>query len=293
MPCTHDFGFAADKYFLIDAAVAKESYDETEEQRLIMSNPWWEDYDDQLRATDWHLLPWPENDWRAKLTWLNRLKNIGNAYNFYSSGEEVLKNPEHGNIPLISGISGELTWASQEKRKGFGLTGQILTSTYGGWETNKHVDYGTRVTHSTTGALVDFIPKTQAQLGPVDAAFKQKLMQIPFFNTGFDPVTGQTLGNAPADIANLIGPNGSDYASPPQKRNRLLAEMIPAQSTAAGSNPINSFGARNFDMNGMKTGWPATRPDPGDWFHSDIRAVSYSYTFQVFDTLAETGGLRQ
>jgi hypothetical protein len=288
----HDFGFAADKYFLINAAVAKESYDETEEQRLIMSNPWWEDYDDQLRATDWHLLPWPQNDWRAKLTWVNRLKDIGNAYNFYSSGEEVLKNPEHGNIPLISGFSGELTWASQEKRKGFGLTGQILTSTYGGWETNKHVDYGVRVTHSTTGALVGFIPKTQAELGPVDAAFKQKLMQIPFFNTGFDPVTGQTLGTAPADIANLLGPNGSDYASPPQKRNTLLAEMIPAQSTAAGSNSINSFGVQNFDMNGMKTGWPATRDDQ-NWKHSDLRAVSYTYTFQVFDEVSQIGNLEE
>lgn len=284
----HDFGFAAEKYFLIDAAVAKESYDETEEQRLIMSNPWWEDYDDQLRATDWHLLPWPENDWRAKLTWVNRLKDIGNAYNFYSSGEEVLKNPQHGPSPLP--ISAEGVWAAQEKRKGFGLTGQILTSTYGGWDTNKHVDYGIRVTHG--GVLVDFIPRTQVELGPVDGAFKQKLMQIPFFNTGFDPVTGQTLGTAPNDIADLLGPNGSDYASPPQKRNTLLAEMIPAQTTAAGSNSINSFGNdRNFDMNAMKTGWPATRPPGSGWWHSDLQNVSYTYTFLAFDKITETANL--
>jgi hypothetical protein len=286
----HDFGFAADKYFLIDAAVAKESYDETEEQRLIMSDPKWEDYDDQLRATDWHLLPWAENDWRGKLTWVNRLENISTAYNFYSTGEEVLKNPQHG--PALVPTSAAGVWAAQEKGKGYGFAPQILTSSYGGWTLNPHPDYGTRVV-DTHGTLLDFFPKTQAELGPVDDAFKQKLMQTPFFNTGFDPVNNQIFGNAPADIANLLGPNGSDYASPPQKRNTLLAEMIPAQSTAAGSNPINSFGARNFDMNGMKTGWPATRPDPGDWFHSDIRAVSYSYTFQVFDTLAVTGGLRQ
>ena len=112
-------------------------------------------------------------------------------------------------------------------------------------------------------------------------------MQIPFFNTGFDPVTGQTLGTAPADIADLLGPNGSEYASPPQKRNTLLAEMIPAQSTAAGSNPLNILGNQNFDMNAMKTGWPAEREDPQNWLHSDLRAVSYTYTFIVFDTIAE------
>ena len=285
-----DFGFTADGYFMIDAAVAKESYDETEEQRLIMSNPWWEDYDDQLRASHWHKLPWPENDWRGRLTWINRLEGVHNAYNFYSKGEEVLKNPEHGNQAMPLGAEG--AWAAQEKRKGFGLTGQILTSTYGGWDTNKHLDYGVRITHSQTGALVGFVPKTQAQLGAVDTAFKQKLMHIPFFSTGFDPISNQVLGSAPADIADLLGPEGSDYASPQQQRNTLLAEMIAVQSTAAGSNPINSFEDKNFDMDEMKTGWPATRDDQR-WRHSDIREVSYTYTFLVFDEISQLSNIQQ
>ena len=110
-----DWGFAAAGYYMIDAAVAKEAYDETEQQRLIMSHPWWEDYDDQLRATDWHLLPWPENDWRAKLTWIKRLEDFHNAFNFYSSGEGALMNPEHGPQPMPLGADG--VWAAQESAR--------------------------------------------------------------------------------------------------------------------------------------------------------------------------------
>lgn len=124
----------------------------------------------------------------------------------------------------------------------------------------------------------------------MDEAFKQKLMETPFFNTGFDPVTNDVRPGAPADIANLLGPNGSDYASPSGKRNTLLAEMIPAQSTAAGSNPINSLGGRNYDMNEMKNGWPAQRDDLR-WRNSDIREVSFTFTFPVFEEIVFTGDL--
>ena len=117
-------------------------------------------------------------------------------------------------------------------------------------------------------------------------------MTTPFFNTGFDPVTNVVREGAPADIANLFGANGSGYAAPIQKRNTLLAEMIPAQSTAAGSNPINSFIGRNIDMNEMKNGWPAQRDD-FRWRHSDIREVSFSFTFPVFEEIVLRGELKQ
>ena len=116
-------------------------------------------------------------------------------------------------------------------------------------------------------------------------------MTTPFFNTGFDPVTNVVKEGAPADIANLFGANGSGYAAPIQKRNTLLAEMIPAQSTAAGSNPINSFIGRNYDMDTMSSGWPVQRPPGSGWWHSDVRNVAYTYTFPVFDEIVTTGEL--
>lgn len=49
-------------------------------------------------------------------------------------------------------------------------------------------------------------------------------------------------------------------------------------------------------------GWPGERlsgnPDPDSngrkdrWFHSDIKEVSYFYTFRLFDLIAENAGLK-
>ena len=71
-----------------------------------------------------------------------------------------------------------------------------------------------------------------------------------------------------------------------------IAQMIPAQSTASGSNPINSFGSRNVDMDGMKNGWPSSRDD-FKWRHSDVREIAYTYTFSVFDKIVLEGNLNQ
>jgi len=276
-----DWSFSAANYFMIDAAVAKECYNESEEQTYIMSQPWWEDYDDILRATEWHRLPWPGGDWRAKLTWKNRLEGVASAHNFYSTGEEVLQNPPHGNTAVPVSAAG--VWAAQEKRKGYGLSGYILTSAYGGWNVNFHPDYVTPIND----------PKTQVELtalyGPTsEAAFQNKLMTMPFFNTGFDPVTSEVNPDAPSDIQNLFGASGSTYASPEQNRNRLLAEMIPARSTAAGSNPV--AGVPGFDMNANKNGWPR---DDQRWRHSDLREVGYFFTYKTFDEFVVRGELNQ
>ncbi len=284
-----DWGFSAANYFMIDAAVAKECYDESEEQIDVMSDPVWENYPGFMRATEWHALPWPANDWRRKLTWKNRLEGVTNAFNFYSTGEEVLQNPPHGSAPGVSNAT--RVWANQEKRKGLGITGWIYSSRYGGWDFNRHPDYTIRV-YNPEGQWVERF-KTAAELeskfGDLGSAdFKERLKSIPVFDTGFDPVTGQVDQDAPSDIQNLYGANGGAYASPERNRNRLLAEMIPARSTAAGSNPI--AGIPSFDMNANKNGWPR---DDQMWRHSDIREVAYCFTYKTFEKIVNLGGLNQ
>ena len=82
------------------------------------------------------------------MTWSNRLANvpIANLYNFYSSGEEVLR--EHvGPTPLITSAvfsqvvldaifnqnpKGTFTWAWQEKMKGTCPGDWIISSSHGG-----------------------------------------------------------------------------------------------------------------------------------------------------------------
>ena len=108
---------------------------------------------------DWWQL-FSTNDARSTLTWNNRLANFGSAtvYNFYSSGEEVLReytNSTGGYPPselkgagdqVIFYLENELfnigkpvgtyTWAWQEMLKGRGQYDGLISSTHGGWKFN-------------------------------------------------------------------------------------------------------------------------------------------------------------
>lgn len=288
-----DWGFSPTNYFMINAAVAKECYNEAEDQSDLMGTPFWEAYPSHMRSTEWHRLPWPETDWRSRLTWKNRLQAVSNLHNFYSSGEDVLQNPPYGEGIIPRGAAG--IWAAQEKRKGLGLTGWILTSRYGGWAFGWHPDYRkTRYDQETEQFFTE--PKTpeelQSDFGDLNSpAFFERLKFVPFFHTGLDALTQKLEPYAPSDIQSLFGPEGSSYASPERNRNRLLTEMIPARSTAAGSNPI--LGLPGTDMNAMKNSWPSERSRDPRWFHSDIRAVAYFFSYKVFDRFVTQGGLDQ
>jgi alpha-tubulin suppressor-like RCC1 family protein len=267
----HDWQARPSTYLMIDCAIAQESYDDTEERLtkndvLGMEHPEWLPYDRRLWSSDWHDR-FPANDNRSKLTWKSRLENVDElrTYNFYSTGEEVLRNPK--TAPTLP-LSANEVWNKQERMKGRMLTGQILSSNYGGWAFSPTWDiteaWGNR----------QRIPSETAEI-PND-----ELKSNPFFKSG------------PAD---LYGASGSDYASPQQHRNTLLAEMIPALSFATGSNPLSLFAPpggenRNHNMMEYKTIWPRTNPD---WQHSDIEVVAYSYVYRLYGKLVELGALNE
>lgn len=39
-------------------------------------------------------------------------------------------------------------------------------------------------------------------------------------------------------------------------------------------------------------GWPSRTKYPGRWLHSDIKDMSYYFTYRFFEKLIEKGGLR-
>ena len=80
------------KYFMLDAAVATETIDPAIGANTNMVRPDWQNYGNYSWASDWYEL-FATNDARSTLTWNGRLKNYGNTqlYNFYSSGEQVLR----------------------------------------------------------------------------------------------------------------------------------------------------------------------------------------------------------
>ena len=80
----------------------------------------------------------PEGDERRKLAWNNRFGLLPAAYNFYSSGEEVLNNTENGahNNMLWELPQANRAWISQELVKGRLLQGIAANVRQGGWDFN-------------------------------------------------------------------------------------------------------------------------------------------------------------
>jgi hypothetical protein len=320
----HDWGSRPKNYIMLNSAAAKECYDENEAtdpaQVALMIHPWWKNYMKEVRASEWHKRVWAEGDERAKLKWRGRLKNVLNnggqtqVYNFYSEGEEILNNPTENDPDLASSnpaikgtfawVNANKTWALQEKRKGWGMTGVVHTSNYGGWFPNlfditplHHIMMTPEPELSWRMRFPSEIPNSPTQKGY--GLFVASLKQKAFFDhTKHAPLF---------DSAEGANTTGSNYAK--QWANTLISEMIPCTSLAAGRNPF-TFRAtsipidqdinmhRNFMTDNTK--WPL-RYDKHDknenlpraWCHSDIREVAYTHIWKAFEKIVNIGNLSQ
>jgi hypothetical protein len=327
-----DWNARPTNYFMLDAAAAKECYDENEandkDQDDRMVHPAWKDYPKPLRASEWHKLispvAWPETDGRGKLTWKGRLKGVidnggkTNVYNFYSSGEEVLNNAETNNPNINSSnpfdngnlcwLTANKMWAMQEKRKGLGLTGIVHTSNYGGWFANLlpyipeiHMTYQNEwgnVHRMRTPSELPALSDPQSY-STEETNFLIARAIIPFFDDStHDPLFTPETGGASA---------GSAYAQ--LHLNTIISEMIPCTTFAAGRNALNNPAvfpqSRNINMNEtMKTDpslWPESNANGNDgtgmgarpWLHSDIREKAFVHNWKVYAEFVELGNLNQ
>jgi hypothetical protein len=233
-------------------------------------------------------------DFRSTLAWNGRLTNFNGAevFNFYSSGEEVLRDwDEDAPTNVISDaaqiIEDELydlgppscfVWVWQEKSKGLAGSDGLLGSTHGGWKFNTNY---VSLSISAANALPD-----------------SELMTNAFFD-----LTSPSFGTA--DLA-LYGDLGDDYAY--ENRYRIISDAIPALSFAVGAHSVPSFSpsgqpTRNFDMSSpdgvnfsaFQNGWPVTRSTGTEalkWHHSDFVYVAYPFTHQLFSQIITLGNLK-
>jgi pimeloyl-ACP methyl ester carboxylesterase len=133
-------------HFMIDAAVALEAIYGPAAINTNMVPPDWLSYSNTVWPSEFFKL-FPTNDARNQLTWSNRLANFNgaNVYNFYSSGEEVLRNdpspPESlvglAETAVINNVWNDTPYASylwclSEKEKGRMDSDLILGSYHGG-----------------------------------------------------------------------------------------------------------------------------------------------------------------
>jgi len=283
-----DWNAPISQYFMLVAAVPVEPIDSTAVTNMMIFSTWTA-YSNRVFASDWYQL-FPTNDNRSTLNWNNRLGNLQNVdvYNFYSSGEEVLRtsigDPPAGVLNMVKtqleyhfwdGFPfGTFTWYWQEKGKGTCTQDFFLGSSHGGW----------LFTMDPYGNPAPIPPAT------ANALSTNTLQQTPVFTFGsrFDYVYG------PFPDWALLGSGGSTYAA--TYRNRILSDAIPAMSLVAGANPVPKFNptGQNVDMMTLKNNWSQGRSgnETGMWHHSDFVQMAYTFTHQLFDTFVTTGSLK-
>jgi len=284
-----DYSAAPSHYFMIDAAVSMETIQGDMAYNPNMLYSTWNPYANRLFASDWWQLF--TNDYRSTLTWSNRVGNLRNVdvYNFYSSGEEVLR--EYDSDPpstVLSGIVTELVsdwnglpygtfaWVWQEKGKGACQQDWFLGSSHGGWRFSYYWrdSFGNPLSPSIMNDTPNSILQNQ-----------------PMFSVG-------SSENAPPD-EDLLGADASAYAQ--ANRDRILSDAIPALTLPVGANPVSildqrASGTRNFNMQTtFETGWPAERlslPEGNNWHHSDFDYAAYPFTHKLFEAIVNHGNLK-
>ena len=281
------------QYFMLDAAVPIEAIDPTSSTNG-MNYSTWAGYSNRVFASDWYQL-FPTNDYRSTLFWNNRLGNLRNVdvYNFYSRGEEVLReydsDPPSGFFDVVetqasarwpSGVPfGGCTWVWQEKGKGTCTQDWLIGSSHGGWlfPLNSYND-----PQPLPPATANALSNATLQVTPVFT-----------FGSYFDSVS------VPFPDWALVGTNGSAYAQ--ANRNRILSDAIPALSLPAGANPVPRlapFGQpnKNTDMMTLENGWPQVRlysyEENNNWYHSDFHQVAYTFTYKLFNQFVTAGNLK-
>jgi len=86
----------------------------------------------------------------------------------------------------------------------------------------------------------------------------------------------------------------------------FLSDAIPCLTLPLGANADTNLdvefgGTRNFDMQGnYENSWPLGRGAGqypagttfGEWHHSDVRAVAYTFTYKLFNQMVTLGNLK-
>ncbi len=301
-----DFGFRAGNYFMTNAAVPLEAYNGESASRRDMVHPDWKDegfvsadYSENLLSPNWYRF-FSTDDNRSFLRWKDRFQQFSQhsrCYNFYSSGEDVLRTGT-GDLPNLIGdvVNNEWVWVFNEMVKGTNtFAANLASDVHGGWGFNRYwmewVDPG-GAAHPPPGSWVA-IPPAEADL--IDPG---ELVAEPFFRNFLDGdddypdwQDGSWLGGSQAE-ANARLPvlplAGADRGAI-LNHAKILAEAIPAHSEPTGSQPVPVFPLlNNIDLDVVVRDplfWPV-REDTAQrnrWLHSDYLKPALPHVWKFFN----------
>ena len=287
-------GFTPASYFMLNAALPIEALAgeaDLSVQTTAMTEQRWRPYPRKLYASDWSKM-YPADDTRSTYTWIdcfNRVRSAGIAINCFSPGEDVTNCPaeiESASVlaTLWAGRSVDYgVWKTQELLKGVGANRSLamlaMERSQGGWGFNlgwrgRFVPHGPGKAAGGHYELVD--PATAGKLSP------QQLRIYPFFRH-FREIRIHFPG--PMKLSPLL--NLKDL------RYDLLARGIPAQSYAAGAEPVPGMTNLDLEQAGRNPvlRWPAgghtDKKRLHRWLHSDFKNVALPFVHPLFITMSQ------
>ena len=259
-----DYGLDVDKYFMLNCAVPSEAYDSslasTATNNNYMLHEDWEEYLPRTWASQWYEL-FDSTDNRCNLTWRGRFANVvSNAYNYYSSGDEVLE-IDDGTPDVFSGGLFHLeryAWHKQEIFKGTSIIGG---TSWAGW------------------GFFRIFETQYYDVASANAASTNDLLDVPVFaHYPWNTLMNTNMTNDEVD--------------------EMLTMGIPSLSYPAGRKHIapddDGF---SFDMNSSPdtfrlNGWLNRGAPYGTrWLHNDLKNVAYVYNYSLFDKIVDDGEL--
>ncbi len=282
-----DFDLPHDKYFLLNAAVPAEAYDEStntvNETSIYNLTPEdWHDLPSCVRASHWYEHPgFAEGDGRKKLTWKGRFLNVTNVVNYYSSEDQVL---QMGDGDDIVPTSAAYAWYNQERHKGNLLLGQSGREE-GGWGFNPVHEIST---------LTGFRPRTEDELSEITADFREE----PFFLPFQKELNGALVKDDSLHTTNAV---------PELTRERhaqLLADAIPAESPPVGWSSVICWATKEEENSGEDQGSESISinmatssidketvilmdSENQKWIHSYFLSAPYMVVHLFFESMAD------
>ena len=281
-------GLQYDQYFMLNAAVALEAYDPV---GGVTTNSWndmtpaeWRPYTNSVRATHWYeLFLSNPNDERRNLTWKGIFMDVDKTINFYSSMDEVVAN---GNDEVDDVLTRDFAWYNQELAKGSHL---VSLNPQAGWKFSGH--YVKEVLEGVQNgeqlySCRKYTPEEAATIAGTN------LMVRPFFKDFRDEQIYGEGGSAFLQANDIV-------------RWYALSHGIPAESFAAGANPVPKWTAdgRNINMareckpKDNNSEDPQTELGEGDdegnevnWIHSYFISKSLFDTQILYDKLVKQIG---
>ena len=294
-------GMNVDKYFMLNAAVASECFDDslqgTADNIALYVPQSWRNYPSGSWCSNWSDLFGTSDD-RSNLKWKGVFADVvglTDVYNYYSTGDEVLE-ADDSVTSLFSGAinwkwSTHFTWSFPFLviDKPYDLTLERYA-----WQ-KQEILKGVDPLVATIGAGWRF--DSDPHIDPDDGEFWESICtpaEAQQRLTDGSIVTNSVFGHdVPTFYLSTI--NAED-------RYRTVAYNVPAISKPTGSTTVSRGFIGNYDLDASEdsvvedmrpNGWGrAVAPYTTRWLHSDVKDMSFYFSYKVFNAILEEGGLK-